>query len=309
MFKDKNILVTGGTGSWGQELVRQLLVENKCNKITVMARNEANIVAMSRKYPKVKYLLGDVRDYDALDKMLRDIDIVFHLAAVKHVPICEEQPEEAINTNILGSLNLVKACLENLIYDVILVSTDKAVEPINAYGISKAMAEKIFLSNGFKVIRAGNVIGSSGSVIPLFRDQISKGMPATITSTDMTRFFMTLEQAISLVLKAYKYCKPSEIVILKMPSFYLTDIVEALAGKDWPIEIIGIRPGEKLHEILNSSGELINTFWIEEEGLYIVTKNPESTWVGLIDKISSKYVERDINVLKTLLHRAEYRKF
>jgi len=304
MFKDKEIFITGGTGSWGQELVKQLM--GKCKSITVMARNEANIVAMSRKYPDVKCIVGDVRDFEVLNNHLKNIDVLFHLAAVKHVPICEEQPEEAINTNIMGALNIIKTSKLNNITDVILISTDKAVEPINTYGISKAMAEKLFLNAGFKVIRAGNVIGSSGSVIPLFKNQIEKGEKATLTSMEMTRFFMTLKQAINLVIKAYSICAPSEVVVVGMPSFSLIQLLKVLAGGDWPIELIGIRPGEKLHELLISEGELPDTYYIEAHNLYIVTKNPGEDWPKLKYKLSSEDIEQDDKILSKLLEESGY---
>ena len=256
-----NILITGGTGSWGQEFLKQLT--NPLDKLVVMARNEANLVERSREWPKVKFEIGDVRDYERVYEVLdeNNIDTVIHLAAVKHVPICESHPEEAINTNILGSMNLVKACKKLKVKDVVLVSTDKAVEPVNTYGISKAMAEKLFLDANYKVVRAGNVIGTSGSVIPLFKAQIDQNKPVTLTHPDMTRFLMTKHQAIKLVISAWHTCKAGNIVIVKMPAFKLTDVIKVLSGQNnYPTEITGIRPGEKLHEVLNSEVELLNSY-------------------------------------------------
>jgi len=304
---NKRILITGGTGSWGTELVRQLLTVNYCKNITVVSRNEANSVFMSRKYPKVKYLLGDVRDYEKIYNVLENIDVVFHLAAVKHVPICESQPEEAINTNINGTLNLVKACKRRNIKDLILISTDKAVEPINTYGISKAMAEKIVLNAGYKVIRAGNVIGSSGSVIPLFKEQIIAGQEVTLTHENMTRFFFTLYEAIRLVLRSVKMCGVGEIIILKMPSFKLMDVIKVLGdGDNVPVRLTGIRPGEKLHEILIGEGEANNAYYMNYENLIIITEHPDESWIKVKGGLSSENIETNLNILKNLLQKAGY---
>jgi FlaA1/EpsC-like NDP-sugar epimerase len=306
-LKYRRILITGGTGTWGQELVRQLLEYHKCENITVMARNEANLVEMSRKFPEVAYVMGDVRDYEKVYNVLKYIDLVFHMAAVKHVPICESQPEEAINTNILGTMNIVKACQRREIKDAVLISTDKAVEPVNTYGISKAMAEKLFLNAHFKVIRAGNVIGSSGSVIPLFRKQLDNNETVTLTNSHMTRFFMLLPRAIKLVLEACEICRPAEIAIVGMPSYRLVDVIDVLAeGKEYEIEIIGIRDGEKLHEVLVAEGELLNTYYMPGKNLYIISHYPDYEWVQIEGQYSSENYKTDLEELKTLLKFAGY---
>lgn len=297
-----NILITGGTGSWGQEFLAQL--SPKFYKITVMARNEANLVQKSRERPDVNFEIGDVRDYKRVYEILdeNNIDIVIHLAAIKHVPICEAHPEEAINTNILGSMNLVKACKKLKIKDVVLVSTDKAVEPVNTYGISKAMAEKLFLDANYKVVRAGNVIGTSGSVIPLFKSQIENNLPITLTHPEMTRFLMTKHQAIKLVIDAWYICKPGNIVIVKMPAFKLTDVIKVLSGQDdYPTEIIGMRQGEKLHEVLNSEIEVLNSY--NYKNLIIITKDIQnsSNFIKCKEQFSSKRIEKDLSILKNLL--------
>lgn len=307
MLNNADILITGGTGSWGHELAKQLF--GYTSSITIMARNESNLVKMSREHPQYNYMIGDVRDYATVEDAISRHSKVFHLAAIKHVPICETQPHEAIETNIRGSENIVKAC-NKWKREAVLVSTDKAVEPVNTYGISKAMAEKLFLHSGHKVIRAGNVIGSSGSVIPLFSEQIKNNESITLTHEDMTRFFMTLPQAIHLVLNAYYQCSPGDIGIIKMPSFKLTDIAYTLAGTtDYPIDIIGIRPGEKLHEVLISEAEIPDTYWDPTYNMYIVTKYPKKAWVNVIDKYSSKNVTHDMEELKKLLADAGYLNF
>lgn len=293
----KNILITGGTGSWGQELTAQLLQTDA--NITIMARNEANIVSMSRKWPELKYVVGDVRDYDKVYNTLKNIESVFHLAAIKHVPICEEQPEEAIHTNINGTLNIIKACSRLKIPEAVLVSTDKAVDPVNTYGISKAMAEKLFLNAGYKVIRAGNVIGTSGSMIPLFRSQIETKSPITLTDKNMTRFLMTKKQAISLVLKAHNIINNKETAVVKMPSFKLTDIIKVMAGEDYPIIEIGIRPGEKLDEVLTSIVEIPKSYLYQD--MIVITDNPKEGYKKFNKQLNSKDTENNLDTLKILL--------
>lgn len=296
------ILITGGTGSWGQEFLKQLT--SPFDTIVVVARNEANLVQASRDWPDVKFEIGDIRDYNRIYEILDEnsINTVIHLAAVKHVPICEAHPEEAINTNILGSMNLVKACKKLKIKDVVLVSTDKAVEPVNTYGISKAMAEKLFLDANYKVVRAGNVIGTSGSVIPLFRSQIDNNEPVTLTHLDMTRFLMTKHQAIKLVIDAWDICKPGNIVIVRMSAFKLTDVIKVISGQNnYPTKITGIRPGEKLHEVLNSEVEVLNSYHCGN--LIVITNCAEinSKFLKCEKQFSSKYVEKDLTKLKELL--------
>jgi FlaA1/EpsC-like NDP-sugar epimerase len=203
MFNNARILITGGTGSWGQTLTRMLLEKYDVKEIVVFSRGELQQVLMQRKFndKRIKYVIGDVRDYDSVRFATKNIDYIFHMAALKHVPVCEEHPQEAIKTNITGTSNIVNAAIENRVKKVIDVSTDKAVEPVNLYGMTKSVGEKLIIQANdltdytkFVCIRGGNVMGSNGSVIPYFIEQIKAGGPITITDIEMTRFFLTLEK-------------------------------------------------------------------------------------------------------------------
>jgi len=272
VFSNKKILITGGTGSWGYELTKQLLKKNP-DEIRILSRGEFAQVTMKRRFndDRLSFIIGDIRDYNAVNLACRDIDLVFHLAALKHVPICEEQPYEAIKTNILGTENLIKASIHNQIERVIDVSTDKAVTPINMYGMTKAIGEKLIIHANklstitkFTCIRAGNVLGTNGSVIPFFIDMIKRYNKVTITDKRMTRFFLTLEDAIELLFKAVERSIGGETFIVQMPSFYIYDIAKVLIetyGND-KTKIIetGIRPGEKIDEVLVSKYEVANCY-------------------------------------------------
>ena len=211
MFNGSRIFISGATGSWGQTLTTMLLDRYDVKQIICFSRGELQQVMMKRKFksnPKLKFVIGDIRDYDAVRHATKDVDYIFHLAALKHVPVCEENVQETIKTNINGTTNIVNAAIENRVKKVIDVSSDKAVEPINLYGMTKSVGEKIIVQANdlsdftkFVCIRGGNVMGSSGSVIPFFIDQINAGGPITITDNQMTRFFITLEEAIELVFK------------------------------------------------------------------------------------------------------------
>lgn len=262
MFKNTTILVTGGTGSWGQTLTRMLLKYDP-KQIIIFSRGELPQVLMSRKFnnSKIKYVLGDVRDIEAVSDVMVGVDYVFHLAALKHVPVCEENVLEAIKTNIDGTKNIARCAVKNKVKKVIDVSSDKAVEPVNLYGMTKAVGEKITLNANswgdtrFVCIRGGNVMGSNGSVIPLFKEQIEKGK-ITITDERMTRFFLTLESAINLIFKATENSIGGETFVMNMPACSITDLAEVLIDdKPVEIEITGIRGGEKLHEVLLSEEE------------------------------------------------------
>jgi FlaA1/EpsC-like NDP-sugar epimerase len=205
MFNNARILITGGTGSWGQTLTQMLLEKYNVKEIIIFSRGELQQVLMQRKFKneKLKFVIGDIRDYESIKFATKKVDYIFHLAALKHVPICEDHPQEAIKTNINGTTNIVNASIENNVKKVIDVSTDKAVEPINSYGMTKAVGEKLIIQGNelsdytkFVCIRGGNVMGSNGSVIPFFVEQIKTGGPITITDLRMTRFFLTLEEAI-----------------------------------------------------------------------------------------------------------------
>jgi len=279
-MKDKTILITGGTGSWGNELTSQLL-EKDPQKIIIFSRNEFFQVSMQRKFknnPKIFFVIGDVRDDFAVNQIFNknEIDYVFHLAALKHVPICENQPMEVIKTNINGTNNLIQSAIKYKVKKFIDVSSDKAVSPHNLYGLTKSIGEKLTIQannltndTDFVCIRGGNVLGSSGSVLPLFIDQIKNYNKITITDEGMTRYFLTLPDAISLLFKGIEYSVGGEIFVMNMPSFYIKDLAELLieiyGNKDTQTENIGIREGEKLHEILISEHEARKTYIFDNE--------------------------------------------
>lgn len=276
MYENRIILITGGTGSWGQTLTKRLLKEN-VKEIRIFSRNELNQVYMQREFNdnRLKFIIGDVRDLNSLNLAMKNVDYVFHLAALKHVPICEIQPVEAILTNIGGTQNVIKASLENNVDRVIDVSTDKAVAPHNLYGMTKAIGEKLItnanlLSNNtkFVCIRGGNVIGSNGSVIPFFINQIQSNNFVTITHKEMTRYLISLEEAIDLLIKAAEISFGGEIIVMNMPACKIIDLAEVLieeyGNKKTVINYIGLRPGEKLHEELISNNESQNSYIISD---------------------------------------------
>jgi len=266
IFNDCRIFISGATGSWGQTLVSQILAKYNVREIVCYSRGEIRQVDMRRKFnnPKLKFVIGDVRDTDSVIAATRGVDYVFHLAALKHVPICEDQPLEAIKTNIDGTKNIITAAIQNRVKKVIDVSSDKAVEAVNLYGMTKAVGEKLIINANtlsdytrFVCIRGGNVMGSSGSVIPFFINQIGAGGPITFTDRRMTRFFLTLEDAISLLFKASENSIGGETFVMNMPACYITELAEVLMDKWGRVETLdtGIRPGEKLDEILISKHE------------------------------------------------------
>lgn len=276
MFTNKCILITGGTGSWGNVLTKTLLNEN-VKEIRIFSRNELSQVNMQREFnnDKIKYIIGDIRDLDSLRLAMKNVDYVFHLAALKHVPVCEYYPREAILTNINGTMNVITAAIENNVDKVIDVSTDKAVAPYNLYGMTKAVGEKLIINANtlgsntkFVCIRGGNVMGSNGSVIPFFIEQIKKSNKITLTHPDMTRYFITLEDAIGLLLDASKISMGGETLVMNMPSCKMSDLSKILishyGNKDTEIEIIGLRPGEKMHEELISEHESQHTYSISD---------------------------------------------
>lgn len=263
LFENDSILITGGTGSWGQTLTRMLLRDYNPREIIIFSRGELQQVLMRREIndPRVRYVVGDVRDYEAVSDVMLNVNYVFHLAALKHVPVCEENVLEAVKTNVDGMRNIARAAVKAKVRKVIDVSSDKAVEPVNLYGMTKAVGEKISLNANswgntrFVCIRGGNVMGSNGSVIPLFKEQIQKGK-ITITDERMTRFFLTLESAIKLIFKATEHSIGGETFVMNMPACSITDLAEVLIDdKKVETEITGIRGGEKLHEVLLSEEE------------------------------------------------------
>ncbi|WP_010529272.1 polysaccharide biosynthesis protein [Lentibacillus jeotgali] len=305
MFQNKTILITGGTGSWGHELVKKLLPFQP-KEIRIFSRNEFAQVKMKRAFlddSYIKFVIGDVRDFEAVNEAAMNVDYIFHLSALKHVPICEDQPSEALKTNVYGTENIIKASLNQNVKKVIDVSTDKAVEPINFYGLTKAIGEKLIiqanqLSNHtrFVCIRGGNVIGTNGSVIPFFKEQMTSHHTVPLTSKEMTRFFLTVSQAIDLLLYASEQAIGGEIFVMKMKACRIVDLVEVLerhfATKDVAINEFGIRPGEKLHEVLVSNAESRNTY-----------KFDENYYVILPEDISEKVRKRYEHLPKVTFNR------
>ncbi|GGP09200.1 polysaccharide biosynthesis protein [Oceanobacillus neutriphilus] len=286
MFQNTTILITGGTGSWGHELVKKLL-SFQPKEIRIFSRNEFAQVKMKREFSdhsSLKFLIGDVRDFEAVNEAAKNVDYLFHLSALKHVPICEEQPLEALKTNVNGTENIIKASLNQKVKKVIDVSTDKAVEPINFYGLTKAIGEKLIiqadqLSNHtrFVCIRGGNVIGTNGSVIPFFKEQITAHHAVPLTSREMTRFFLTVSQAIDLLIYASEKAVGGEIFVMKMKACRIVDLIGVLekhfAKKAIHINEIGIRPGEKIHEVLVSNAEARNAYKFDENYYVILPDN------------------------------------
>jgi len=261
MFNGKNILITGGTGSFGKKYTKILLEKYKPNKIIIFSRDELKQYEMAQDFDNscMRYFIGDVRDSDRLKKAMNGVDFVIHAAALKHVPIAEYNPMECIKTNINGAQNVIDAALENHVEKVIALSTDKAANPVNLYGATKLASDKLFVAannlsgdqeTSFAVVRYGNVVGSRGSVIPFFRKIINEGTTKLpITDDKMTRFFITLEDGVNFVLKNFERMQGGEIFIPKIASMKISDMAKAIAP-DLEQEIVGIRPGEKLHEIM-----------------------------------------------------------
>jgi len=277
MFKNKIIFIDGGSGSWGNALTERLLKESP-KEIRIYSRGEFLQVTMNRKFnnPKIKFIIGDVRDYEALKKATKNVDYLFHLSALKHVPVCEENVEEAIKTNIIGTQNVVNVSIENNIKTVIDVSTDKACNPISLYGYTKAVGEKLIQqahsigsNTQFLVIRGGNALGSSGSVVPFFIDQIQRFNKISVTSLDMTRYFLTLSDAIELLFVSISSELSGGLLVMKMPACQIIDLtkilIEYYGNEDTKIEIIGLRPGEKIHETLVSKEESVNCYEYNEK--------------------------------------------
>lgn len=268
-FKNKKLLITGGTGSFGSAVLQRFLTTDHFSEIRVFSRDEKKQDDMRNLYKndKIKYYIGDVRDYSSIEPAMQGVDYVFHAAALKQVPSCEFFPMQAVKTNVEGTQNVIRAAAANGVKKVICLSTDKAAYPINAMGISKAMMEKVAVAEARNLkgtvvclTRYGNVMASRGSVIPLFLNQIQKGEPLTITDPNMSRFFMSLEDAVDLVLFAFEHGNPGDLFVNKAPAGSIGDLAKAimeLAGKEVPIKIIGTRHGEKLYETLCTREEML----------------------------------------------------
>ncbi len=269
MFTNRVLLVTGGTGSFGNAVIRRL-VTTDVKEIRIFSRDEKKQDEMRKRFknPKLAFHIGDVRDYQSVMNAMRGVDFIFHAAALKQVPSCEFHPMEAVKTNVMGTENVLEAAISSSVKRVICLSTDKAVYPINAMGISKAMMEKVALaksrSSSLTVIcttRYGNVMASRGSVIPLFIDQIRSGKPITITDPAMTRFMMTLDDAVDLVFYAFEYGNPGDIFVQKSPAATIETlrkaVTELMGNPEHVVDIIGTRHGEKLFEVLLSREEMV----------------------------------------------------
>ena len=318
MFQDKTILITGGTGSLGQALTHRLL-ENDAKTIRIFSRNENKQIEMESKFNdnRLRFLLGDIRDKERLVRATEGVDYVFHAAALKHVPKIEYNPFESIKTNVIGSQNVIDACLETNVKKAICIGTDKAVSPLNTYGATKLLMEKLFITANnyldpkkhvtkFIAVRYGNVLGSSGSVVPKFIEQIKNKKKITITDKQMTRFSITMSEALDFILKSAEYGQGSEIFVPKIRAYTISDIKNSLTDilDDYGEEVVGIRPGEKLHETLINSEE-IRYSW-EYRDIYMVTNslypmfNPtiiDETYPGIkkidkFEKYSSDLVDK-----------------
>lgn len=286
MFENEVVLITGGTGSFGTKFTDVMMREYRPKKLIIFSRDELKQHNMRQIYPDtadspIRYFIGDVRDVDRLRRAFEDVDIVIHAAALKQVPACEYNPIEAINTNVVGAKNVIDAALDTGVKRVIAMSTDKAVNPVNVYGATKLCAEKLFIQSNsyagarnvrFSCVRYGNVVGSRGSVIPLFLEQSKHGM-VTITDKRMTRFWITLEQGVRFVIRCIEYMNGGEVFIPKIPSMSIPELARAVAPES-EVEYVGIRPSEKLHEILVSEEEARHT--VELNDMFVV--QPTHPW-------------------------------
>jgi UDP-N-acetylglucosamine 4,6-dehydratase len=278
MFKDKILMITGGTGSFGKTVLKRFL-STDVREIRIFSRDEKKQEEMriALNNDKLKFYIGDVRNYDSIHQAMKGVDYVFHAAALKQVPSCEFYPMEAVRTNVLGTENMMSAAIANGVKRVVVLSTDKAVYPINAMGISKAMMEKLMVAKArmqgegetvFCATRYGNVMASRGSVIPLFVTQLKEGKPLTVTDPNMTRFLMSLEDSVDLVLYAYEHGRQGDIFVQKAPASTVADLAQALKelfSRDSLIRVIGTRHGEKLYESLLSREEMAHA---EDRGGY-----------------------------------------
>ena len=284
MFEDKRILITGGTGSLGRALTKRLLRDD-VESIRILSRNENNQIRMEHEYEdsRLRFFIGDIRDKERLMRAMEGVDIVFHAAALKHVPVIEYNPFEAIKTNVIGTQNVIDACHAQKVEIAVGVGTDKAVSPLNTYGATKLLMERLFVSASnyvdikkhptkFIAVRYGNVLGSSGSVLPKFYEQIMSKRKITITDPRMTRFSILMEEALDFILNSAKNGKGSDTFVPKLRAYNILDLKDALfsiVGKA-KVEITKIRPGEKINEILINLDEMRNT--LENKDHYVIIK-------------------------------------
>lgn len=321
IFRGKNILVTGGTGSIGSAIVRKAL-QYEPEAVRVLSNDENGLFNLEQEledYPNLRFLIGDVKDKERLRRAVESIDFVFHAAALKHVPLCEYNPFEAVKTNVLGTQNLIEVAIDEEVDKFIAISSDKAVNPVNVLGATKLLAERLTISanyykglrkTAFSCVRFGNVLDSRGSVAPLFREQIEKGGPVTITDPDMTRFVMSISKAVDLVFKAAEIAQGGEIFILKMPALRIGDLAEVMIEELAPqyghvpesieLEIIGKRSGEKNHEELLTEDEAASA--CETEDMFIISQIIEN------QEQKTMPIKRYTSDKATLLTREETRR-
>jgi UDP-N-acetylglucosamine 4,6-dehydratase/5-epimerase len=311
IFKGKKILITGGTGSLGQALTKRLLKE-QVDVIRIFSRNENKQVVMESEFEddRLRFLLGDVRDQSRLERALEDIDIVFHAAALKHVPVIEYNPFEAIKTNVIGSSNVIEACLHENVDIAVGIGTDKAVSPLNTYGATKLLMEKLFVTAGnyldknrhktkFLALRYGNVLGSSGSVIPKFIEQIKNGKKISVTDPNMTRFSITMDQALEFILSSVSISKGSEVFVPKIKAYKIETLKDAMKElfDNVEYEKIPVRQGEKYHETMINGDELKYT--IETDSRYIISRIfadqiEDGTYEGMYKTTLEKQYSSDV---------------
>ncbi len=284
MLNNKSILITGGTGSFGKKMLQIVLAEFKPKRLIIFSRDELKQFEMTQKwslskYPCLEYVLGDVRDKERLMRVFEGVDYVVHAAALKQVPAAERNPEEYIKTNVIGAMNIIDAAIANNVEKVVALSTDKACNPVNLYGATKLCSDKLFVAANcseaarhktrFLVVRYGNVLGSRGSVVPFFQERAKTGV-LPITDQNMTRFWITLDQAVHFVIMSLARAKGGEIFVPRIPSMKITDLAKAI-DPECKQEVVGIRPGEKVHEILLSEDEARNAVQFKE--CFIVQNN------------------------------------
>ncbi len=295
MFNGKKILVTGGTGSFGRKMVANILGRYKPAKLVIFSRDELKQFEMSQMFPDskypVRYFIGDVREEARLDEAFREMDYIIHAAALKQVPACEYNPFEAVKTNVLGAQNVIRAALRQKVKRVVALSTDKAASPVNLYGATKLCSDKLFIAGNamsgdigtrFSVVRYGNVVGSRGSVIPFFLKKKSEGV-LTITDERMTRFSITLQHGVDFVLDCFQRMHGGEVFVPKIPSYRIMDVARAVAPEA-KVQVIGIRPGEKLHELMIPEDEARHSMEFDDH--YVI--QPDFVWWDKKDNLMGK---------------------
>jgi UDP-N-acetylglucosamine 4,6-dehydratase/5-epimerase len=296
-LKGKSVLITGGTGSFGKAFVTRVLEDDEVTKLVVFSRDELKQFEMAEKInsPKLRYFLGDVRDYQRLLRATDGIDVIVHAAAMKQIPASEYNPMEAIKTNVIGAENIVNASIENGIQRVVALSTDKAANPANLYGATKLCSDKLMIAGNvlagakqtrFSAVRYGNVLGSRGSVIPFFLDKAKSGS-IPITDVRMTRFWLTIEEGVQFVLDSFERMHGGEIFVPKIPSFKVTDVARVVCP-GIPTHLVGIRPGEKLHEVMITEDDANSTYEFDK---YFAIISPALKAAGVYDKIGKKVEE------------------